>query len=295
MKNLLKRSLQILILSQLSFSNFLYADIHNPSIFLPYGFLKVSAVGASQSLDSFGNSNMSAPTTAHPPTTVTNSQFRSSLQVEQSRLGVWINPADPIRGQFEIDFVDFKLASPTTGSHPRLRIAKIVFKPDENNELILGQDWDVFSPNKPITYNIVGLNFQAGNIGFMRQQAQWRISGNSYHFVFALGLAGRNESASDGDLELGNLPLFTSSYSFQIDSKLEIGIAGTAGKLNFNETPTGVYGINSFLTFKIPGQIEVRGEAYYGQNLGNANFLGLAIASSKEILHEFGGYLSFKG
>ncbi len=270
------------------------AESKSGALFEPYGFIKFGYNASTRSLDSFGNNNLSAPTAAHPDLTASDSDFQSSFQAAQSRIGTWIRMQEHVKGQLEFDFIDFKLASPTTGSKPRLRIAKISYSPSENQEFIFGQDWDIFSPNKPYSFNIVGLYFQAGNLGFMRQQVQWKMTSDSSLFAVALGLPGKNETATDADLERSKYPLFSSSYTFKFSPHFDAGVSGTIGKLDIGPNLTGVYGINPHFSLKLPGTIDFKAEGYFGQNLGNAGFLPLSIASTSEIIHEAGGYGSFK-
>src|SRR5690606_29398754 len=92
-----------------------------------------------------------------------------TFQVAQSRLGFWFAEGQPIRGQFELDFVDFGKSSPTVQAVPRLRIAKVEWALSESTLLSVGQDWDLWGSVNPHTIDLVASSFQAGNTGFMRQ------------------------------------------------------------------------------------------------------------------------------
>lgn len=51
-------------------------------------------------------------------------QERFSLQVKQSRFGLWLNEEGTVRGQVELGFVDSAKATPTVQALPRLRITR---------------------------------------------------------------------------------------------------------------------------------------------------------------------------
>jgi hypothetical protein len=286
-----------LLLCLLVFPMQLRALADEKPIFTPYGFLKFGITGSNHGVDSFGNTNLSAPTTVHANTGLSplESSYQSSFHVQQSRIGTWIMPEGKVKGQFEIDLIDFKLASATTGSHPRLRIAKVVYTPDDRNEFILGQDWDIFSPLKPFTYNFVGLYFGAGNAGFMRQQAKWHLKQDSSDLSLGIGLAGRNETSTDSSLELNNVPVFMGQYTLNILKELKVGISTILGRVNLGGFTSAIYGVNPYWEIKIEGLPEIHSEVYYGQNLGNSGMLTLAIVPMPSVLHEAGGYVSFKG
>lgn len=138
----------------------------------PYGFIRATLISSSQAVDSFGNTNMTAPVKA-APSSANNSTYRSSFEFAQTRAGIRI-PGDKINGVIEVDFIDFTKATAGTKALPRLRLAIVNYKLSETQLLEIGQDWDIFSPTKPSTYNFVGLYFNAGNSGFMRPQIKYK-------------------------------------------------------------------------------------------------------------------------
>jgi hypothetical protein len=258
--------------------------------FAPYGFLRTSIVGASGSVDSFGNANLSAPLSARPDSEAHGGEDRLSFQVAQSRIGTWIRKGS-VAGQVEMDFIDFTKASPTTRTVPRLRIAKIDYKFGTGSTLTLGQDWDVFSPGKPLTYNPVALYFHAGNAGFMRQQARYTVAMEGSTLSTAIGLTAQNPNASDTEIERGGLPTISASQVRRFDAQTEAGfseIAGRARATGENEFKP-VYGVNAFLSRDVP-DCKLRWEGYYGQNLGSIGALTLTSANQFGSRHEWGTY-----
>ena len=141
----------------------------------PTGFLKFGAVAASRAVDSFGNTNMSAPTVASSSNALGSNLARGTFQIAQSRFGAWIDQGK-VKGHLEFDLIDFAKASPVTQIFPRLRIADLDYQIDDSQTVSFGQDWDLFaSPYRPFTYNFVGFFFQSGNVGFMRNQVTYSL------------------------------------------------------------------------------------------------------------------------
>lgn len=264
--------------------------------FSVYGFLKAGMVTASRAVDSYGSTNLSAPIRVMPNGDSTSAEARSSFQLSQSRVGVNLGKKESVSGQIELDFIDFDKATPVTKAVPRLRIAAIRYAANENNTITIGQDWDVFSPVKPFTFNYVGLYFGAGNAGFMRPQVKWSHKGDALNFDTAIGLSGSNATATDADLERGLLPTFAAAVSHEADAML-YGVSFLVGKLRLTsgavESNPLFYGVNGF--FQVSGSFgEAHLEAYYGQSLGNSGALTLALATLSGAPHEAGGYLTWK-
>ena len=264
--------------------------------FKPYGFIHANVTGASRGLDSFGNTNLSATTAVTPSSVANSDRARNSFQVAQSRLGTFIEYGRAV-GHFEIDFIDFTKASPTTQALPRLRIANIDYKIDENQTLSLGQDWDLFAaPAKPFTYNIVGLYFHTGNVGFMKHQIRYqnRVSPD-WTLATAVGLVTKNSTASDSEIEMTGLPTVSALVSHRLRENLEIGLTGMGGAVRPAAYPAdlaGIYGVNSFLKWESESGLKLREAFYYGVNLASAGTLSLANASASGSHREIGGYIT---
>jgi hypothetical protein len=260
----------------------------------PYGFLKASAMYSDKALASYNNINLSAPTHAVAETRPQDKTSRFSLQTQQSRIGTTI-AKDKLSARFEFDFIDFNKSSPTTQMNPRVRIASMTYAWD-NNKVIIGQDWDLFSPTTTFTFDYVGLYFLAGNSGFMRQQAQYLKTLGDWELGAALGMAGNNPGASDTDLELGKSP----TYALRLARALKdgrIGLSAIYSTLHFNQTTTApssaqdAYGYNAFYEQKV-GSFNIKSEAYYGQNLANLGALTLARGTAGANVREYGATLT---
>lgn len=261
-----------------------------------YGFLRSEVIGASRALDSFGNPNLSAPVGVRPGNEADSQRARMSFQAAQSRLGLKANQG-PVLGQIEMDFIDFAKASPTTTAVPRLRIAKIDWSFTSVDRLSIGQDWDLFSPEKPFTYNYVGLYFKAGNAGFMRQQIKLlHEPSEGWAWGAAAGLVTANKGAADSAVEQNAWPTLALRTSYRLDPKREFGVSAIYGKTrgilsSLSPPLRSIYGFNAFGEWgsgESPWSFS--GEAYYGQNLGSAGALTLASASPTTSFHEWGAY-----
>lgn len=264
-----------------------------------YGFLKASSMYASEALASFNNINLSAPTHAvgKLPSRSQDKTSRLSFQTQQSRIGVNLRKGENLTAKFEFDFIDFAKSSPTTQMNPRVRIASLTYNIDARNRMIVGQDWDLFSPVTSFTFDIVGLYFMAGNTGFMRQQFQFLHDAGDWELGAALGMAGNNPGVTDSDLELGKSP----TYSARLTRKLSEGRVGVSaiysrlhfsGDLNSRTWTTDAYAGNAFYEQKLAAGLELKSELYYGQNLANIGSLAIGKGTVTGNVKEYGGTLT---
>jgi hypothetical protein len=158
-----------------------------------YGFLRASSMYSSDALASYNNINLSPPTHAAPRITSTDKKDRLSFQTQQSRVGFNLKKGDQLSAKLDFDSIDFAKSSPTTQMNPRVRIAAVTYA-WENQKVVIGQDWDLFSPVTSFTFDYVGLYFMAGNTGFMRQQLRYLNSQGNWEFGTPIGMAGNNLS-----------------------------------------------------------------------------------------------------
>lgn len=259
-----------------------------------YGFLRVSSMYADSALASFNNINMSAPTHAAPQTRSQDKTSRMGFQTAQSRIGVNMKKGENLSAKLEFDFIDFNKSSPTTQMNPRVRIAAVTYA-WENKKVVIGQDWDLFSPVTGFTFDYVGVFFHAGNTGFMRQQVQYLQTHGNWELGGALGMAGNNPGVTDGNLEASKSP----TYALRLTRKLEtgrVGISGIYAKLKYQEgTQNGsshdAYGGNAFYEHVL-GKLSIKSEAYYGQNMNNIGTLAIGKGTDSSDVKEFGGTLT---
>lgn len=260
-----------------------------------WGFIKSSAIYATEGLASYNNVNLSAPTHAvgHLPGRAQDKTSRFSFQTQQSRVGFGLKKGENLSGKIELDFIDFNKSSPTTQMNPRVRIASVTYAFDEHNKLIVGQDWDLFSPVTSYTFDIVGLYFMAGNTGFMRQQFQYIHDNENWEMGAAVGMAGNNPGVVDSDLELAKSP----TYSGRVSRKLingRVGVSAIYGRLHYsaNSSTHDSYAGNAFYEQSIRDGFELKSEIYYGQNLNNIGSLAIGKGTSTTDVKEYGGTLT---
>lgn len=281
-----------------------------PPIVRVYGLLKPTLVVAGRPVESYSQPNASAATAAGNPVIAAPFAHESSytLQVAQSRFGVWFAEGQPVRGQLEFDFIDFTKSSPTVQALPRLRIAKVEWSLSESTVLMVGQDWDLFGPINPHGINLVGGSFQSGNTGFMRQQAKLIWHNDLLEVGGVLGLPGVNAAAKAALPEFNGLPSIGARAAVLLGKAGRIGVDVLATQWRFaprqpaeKKAFAGAFGIYGDVT---PAErFNLRFEAYYGQNF--ANMGALAIGSGRAFMDptngatlvsmkEVGGFLSAK-
>lgn len=270
-----------------------------------YGFLRPVANFSVGALESFSQSNASAPTAAGNEALALNpTASRLTMQVAQSRIGLWIHEDAPVRGHLEFDFIDFTRSTPTVASLPRVRIAAIEWKTTERVTFVAGQDWDLVQPIMPHGLNFVGGLFQAGNTGFMRQQARVLVQEGDLEYGAALAMPGVNVTARDGSLELASLPMGELRVQLGLGANGRVGTSAFVAPVVFRSgasdearTFAALAGVYGDVTV---GPVNARFEGYAGQNLANTGALGLsqgraASGATTVDVREAGGYLSLKG
>ena len=281
------------------------AEAPAPPVIRPYAWIKPTVVFSGSPVESFGQPNASAVTAAGNPALAafpggqgTQDEASLTFQIAQSRLGFWFNEKGAVRGQFELDFIDFTKSSPTTGALPRLRIGKVEWALSDSTVLIAGQDWDLFQPVNPYTVDIVAVAFQAGNTAFMRHQAKLIWHNDSLEVGGAIGLAGINNAAKAAIPE-HNIPSFALRAAALFGAAGRIGVSALATNWRFapdqateRKALAGAAGLYGDVT---PAErFNIRFEAYGGQNLANMGSLSLGQGNVNEDLKEVGGFFSLK-
>jgi hypothetical protein len=265
--------------------------------FKPYGFIHANFSAASKGLESFGYQNQSAPTAVSPSIEASSDRARSTFQVAQSRLGFFVE-SEVTQGQIEIDFIDFARASPNQSANPRLRIANVDYHLDSHRTLSFGQIWDIFSsPRKPFTYNIVGLYFETGNIGFMRPQFRYTYqTDSSWTFATAVGLAAKNTNSQDGEIEKSGIPTLAFTAINDSTHGLQWGgsvIVSEVRPVASSAPLSLVWGVNTFFSTESEQGFKTRSSVYVGRNLASIGTLSLARVTEDRSHSEIGGYFTF--
>lgn len=271
-----------------------------PPIIRAYALIKPTFIVTSAAVESFGQPNASASTAAgNPVLAAMADEPATTWQAAQSRIGFWFDEKGPVRGHLEFDFIDFTKASPTTGALPRLRIANVDWQLSDSLLLAAGQDWDLFSPVNGYTHNLVGVAFQAGNTGFMRQQVKLIWKNESLELGGALGLPAANNAARFGVPELTQTPSLALRGTVMMGAAGRVGVSAIASRWRFAPgAATERYAVagaaNLFGDVTPVAGFNIRFEAYYGQNLANLGALSLGQGNATDDIAEVGGFLSAK-
>jgi hypothetical protein len=175
--------------------------------------------------------------------------------------------------------------------NPRVRIAAVTYV-WENQKVVIGQDWDLFSPVTSFTFDYVGLYFMAGNTGFMRQQLQYLNTQGNWEFGTAIGMAVNNPGPTESDLELGKSPSYSARASYALENgRMGASVIYSSLKYNANKSTHDAYGYNLFFE-KIMIETSIKSEAYYGQNLANLGTLSIGKGTMNNDVKEYGATLT---
>lgn len=259
-----------------------------------YGFMLLNSIVSTGGVDSLGRNNLVAYNSAANPA-LANYPNRTgySFQAQQSRLGIKGLLEENLEVLFEVDFVDFNKSTPAVASFPRLRQAKVTWHEDDWT-FHVGQQWDLFSPLAPTTYNYIGHYFLSGDLGFMRLQAMALYKKNNLEHGMAIGFPTFNNQSQESTAELSRWPTFSLRETISADS-WSYGASGIIGHL---ELPTGVrkqtpFAVNLFAQYKDTND-EVNFESYYGHNTENLSLQGLSYSQSLITLREAGAFVTVR-
>ena len=268
----------------------------------PYAWIKPTVIFTASPVESFSQPNSTAGTAAANPVLAPfgGDEAGWTFQVGQSRLGFWFNDKGAVRGQFEFDFLDFTKSSPTTGAVPRLRIAKIEWNFSDSLQLQAGQDWDLFQPVNPLSFDIVSVAYQAGNTAFMRQQVKLIYLTPSLEVGGAVGLASSSNATRALLPDYNPYPTIAARAALRLGEKGagRLGISAIATSWRFapdapNERRALAAGLGAYGDMTFAG-MNLRFEAYYGQNLANLGTLSLGQGNATDDIKEIGATASLK-
>jgi hypothetical protein len=152
-----------------------------------------------------------------------------------------------------------------------------------NMELRFGQQWDLFSPNIPMTNNTNGILWYSGNYGFRRAQFQFHykmpMKNMTPMLQFSVGEATREESGLGNDNKAA-FPMLQGRLSNKLMNKHTIGVYFVYAKydpnpeLDDDEYNTSGLGLDFDLPFS--SMLALKGEVNMGTNLNNANLFTTA-------------------
>jgi hypothetical protein len=262
-----------------------------------YGIVRPAMVVAN-GLESFGFANLAAPTAAANPVLNTSpDQLGTSYQIMQTRFGVVVGEGWPARATIEVDFVHLDQSSPTTSAYPRVRQAFAEWQPADGHRVVVGQTWDLFAPLNTHSFDLIANLFQAGNSGYIRQEAVYLRTTEHAEVGVALGLPGTNNGASLSSVEYNLVPTLALRAGLRRVGVGQIGAAVIGSAVRFDDMTGGddtyraAYGGSLFAERTGPA-LELRAEAFSGVNLANLGVIALGQGSADDSIVEAGGWLS---
>ncbi len=154
----------------------------------------------------------------------------------------------------------------------------------------------------PFTYNLVGAYFQAGNVGFMRDQLRYEHRREAMAFSVGLASSGLSTglTTDDGPFERGVAPLLELRLVWMPDQgRHQIGLAGLGGWHGYTQdqrlTRELVFAANLYAELRPADMLTLRAEATYGRNLADLGMLGLSSQTAANgRLDEAAGFVSFR-
>jgi hypothetical protein len=203
-----------------------------------YGFVKVDAMAADNAVLTFGRENLLAPVQAKRRVQFDDSETRSQIHANQSRVGLKVEAKDRVRGKLEFDFVgDYGASQPNTGVITRLRLAYLEYDVTPDFGIMAGQNWDIFSPLNPGTYNVTGVLYGAGNAGWIREQiALYYRPIPAFKLSMAVGNTTINGSASPAlNHELNGAPTFAAQAEYTFSEAFKISLSGILANVKYSQ------------------------------------------------------------
>ncbi len=260
-----------------------------------YGFIKAAGTGSTRGVESLGRNNFVAYTAAANPVVTAHPNHGSmAMQVQQSRLGVKTTFESDLAGTIEFDFVDFNKSTPTVASQVRLRRAFVTYAPDSEWSFNVGQDWDLFSPYAPYSYNFIGHYFLSGDVGFMRLQAQALHKGENNESAVALGFPSYDNQSAIGNAEWTSMPTIAVRQTFDLEH-WSVGGSAIVGHINDISSDKSITPYALGVATKHSGENdEFVFEGYYGENLENLSLQALSYSPNFQRIKEAGAYATFR-
>ncbi len=221
-----------------------------------YGFIKGDATYQEHDMNS----------KVAPRYAVESGDSGTNLTAMHSRFGVkWHGPMLDngwnASAVFEFDLFD---SSSNNQMKLRDRLAAFTIAKDRQSVLI-GQQWDIFSPLGPTTLMTNGYLWQTGNLGFRRAQARYTYKGDSFDVAASI-----NDPSMSGESSETDSPMLESRVGFTL-AGVKLGVSGAYGKddKSLPSKDADIWGISGDFEWPITSAYGVKGEIATGENLSN--------------------------
>jgi hypothetical protein len=279
----------------------------------PYGFVKGDMVYATGGVLSFGNYSLLAPQIVSSDTALENPAVGFTAQ--HTRLGLKGSVGENLKvgGLIEMDF--FTGTGYDANASPRIRLAYASLSKSKW-EIHAGQQWDLFSPNNPLTNNTNGNMWYAGNQGFRRPQFQFGYKMPMKDVVPMLQLAiceatrdpaktlvtskdtalpidslsGTTDTNAMGADNLSGMPMIQGRLSAKVMDKHVVGVyfayASFDPNANVSNDDFTATGFGFDFNLKFHKLLNLVGEVNSGTNLNNANLFTVAGNGKKNEDHK---------
>ncbi len=223
-----------------------------------YGFLKADLIYQSWEMN-----NLYAGRWPQPDMEEYDNSY-TTLTAQNSRFGFrWKGPRMfsnfNINGRLEWDLFD---GSNNSSMRFRTRLAYLEWK-NLGSSILMGQQWDLFSPLNPTTLNTNGNFWNVGNMGLRRGQLRYTYMGSPVEFALMMG-----DPGSVGGMQ-SNLPVFQGRVGFKLGegAAYKFGFSGVSGSEDFGDDDAGIMGLGVDLNLTFGGGFCIKGEFATGENL----------------------------
>ncbi len=211
--------------------------------------------------------------------------------------------------------LDFWVIAADANAKPRMRLAYGWVKPLTGLSVLIGQQWDMFSPLNPTTNNTNANLWFNGNYGFRRPQFRVEyiapLETVKPGIQFSIGEATKepglsissgaksadsSEEVSDkwlGSDNLSGLPMFQGRAYVVVPLGITVGLSAVYAAYGEDRDVT-TWGISADATLPLHKLISLKGEFAYGSNLHNGDLLtiGGAGGAGDNAVTTNGGWLN---
>ncbi|MDH7515609.1 MAG: hypothetical protein QHI48_07035 [Bacteroidota bacterium] len=240
----------------------------------PYGFIKGDAAVTTAGVQSFFTPGIAAPQTATGVDT-----GLTGFTAQHSRIGM----TGEIEGTFRTGALvemDFFTNTLETNLRPRMRLAYAWVRRGPF-ELRIGQQWDLFSANNPLTNNTNGNLWYGGNLGFRRAMIQLRYTRPGRRIAPAAQVALCEGTPGSSLIDnYAPYPMLQGRLSATLFEKHTVGLSFV--RAAFSPVPDSASldffatGLSVDATLPFHDRFSLHGEFSTGRNLAQAGFFTIA-------------------
>jgi hypothetical protein len=265
-----------------------------------YGLIVLNPTFATAKTTLYGTRNSAAALSSVKDKTANASDGNSwfGLTIQNSRLGIiWTGKeiADNVKasGLFEIDFVNI-INNASYGTSPIPRIRHLSFTLEGKNwSILMGQNWDIFSPLNTNSLSIGNNLWYQGNLGFRRPQLRFTYNipagtNGKVNLAASVNHPSNTDDLYSGGME-GGIPYGEGLIQYTKGLKygdLIVAVSGTGGTHRSNGKNKEMWGIAGSINIPLHNYLTLKGEVEWGKDLGDF----LTFAGSTGGVKNLGGW-----